>query len=1297
MNHRGDGVDPETDTKDGEVLADLFDTFLQAILDGRQPDLDAHRRERPDLQDRIQKTWALACSVAGRREPSRPVLGGYEILRELGHGGMGTVYLACHQALQREVAIKVLPHSLAMSPRAKQRFLEEARALARFRHDHVVHVHRILDHADMLAFEMEYIDGPSLRSLILALRQKQKPQAIASLAEVLGLPTEALGTRNTVEWFVRMGIKIARALADVHRHGLVHRDIKPSNILLRTNGQPVLADFGLAREEDLDTSHTSFAGTPVYAAPERLRSGDADVDARADVYSLGVTLYEALSLDSPFGGKTTNEVLRRIEEGRLPSLRKRAPHVSHDLEVVIGKAMERERRHRYATADEFADDLERLLSLQPIKARPAGPLRSAWKFVRRHQKVAMAAAGGAVLVTAIALPVAAHARGIVAAAALADSERHEARSRLLCPENLYSSWSPARRGAQQQTLRMTSVRDAQLAELERALASYDRALTATPDDAALVLEHAVVHTVTQLLRDEADTRTGPALGGGDTAAMPPLTGILMQQVVAGTDRKIDFHSLLATATQPDLFAAGLFAFLRNDHDTSEICWRRIDAGGPERPFVDACLALQMFEQGGHERAYPRLFHAVRAFPKATALAFAMAEAAIFTNDLALAEQWLAAIPETKGSNIARAQRKRLETDMLAAQGDYEAARKGYAELRSTDSTDPEPLLRMASLALRRGSLREAEAIYREVLRRWPDLAPPRLQLARLALQRHDLPGYLHIARDVMEADLGRMASPTAAQLADVLRLGGLATLHLELCQLLGRGPGALRSNDATPLTSWLRPSQVAGIAEALRMLRVFDRNFARATQVDPRPVGATIRAVWHTLADLPQLAAVVTPPVYAAVLLALPGHVEQATRWLDPILLPYQQSLGNRMVPVGVRRLFSNSLTGFSYFYGYQVQRVGDLDGDTLDEICITAPPLGGAKGGYLELRNLGDGALLRVWEGGDESRAFARAVTALDDVDGDLCNDLLISTPMRDPGMGQRSVVSLRSGRSGDEIWAIEDDTASFGTALANLGDLDGDGTSDFVVGIPPMSLDAHDRGRAIVYSGRSGHPLYEVIAERGGVWFGAAVANAGDTNGDGINDLIVGGNFGHAPGVVSLFDGRNGSLLSTFGEEDPDADFGMQVVGLGDVDGDGHADIAIGAPAISGGGREPGQVHVLSGRTGRSIYQLRGDRGGDCFGAVLCPMPWYRKTTEPALAVGARRGGPIGNGYVRVFSAADGQPKQTSAGTGMRMFAYSLVDLGDLDGDGFRDLGVSTVGPAGYALWVIHYGQTPPDQRDH
>ncbi|MBX3464565.1 MAG: protein kinase [Planctomycetes bacterium] len=1281
MSNGADEASGGTDTQDDELLADLFDDCLQAILDGREPDLDRLRRERPDLLPRIEQTWALACSVAGRREPSRPVLGGYEILRELGHGGMGTVYLARHEILQREVAIKVLPHSLALSPHARQRFLDEARALARLRHEHVVHVHRIVDHAEMLAFEMEYIEGPSLRDLVAGLRQHPKPRAIQSLAEVLAVPVEALGTRNPVEWFVRLGIKMARALAEVHRHGLVHRDVKPSNILLRRNGEPVLADFGLAREGEAGGTRATFAGTPVYAAPERLRTGDADLDARADVYSLAISLYEALTLTPPFAGTSSDAVLRRIEAGRLPALRQLAPHVARDLETVIGKAMEPDRRHRYPTADAFADDLERLLALQPIQARPAGPARRAWKFLRRHQRLAVAAACGAVLVGSAAGLLVAQADAQAAARERAAAERHAARERLLCPENLYLSWSPTMSGVGQQALYLASRQAARLAELEGALRHYDAAIAAMPEDAGLRTEGAAVRAIADRLRNRHDAAEPPV-------DLPPLTAHLATAAEGEPVDDAEFRRLLARASARDRFTAGLVAFLRGASRCGEACWQGLDADPADQAFRDACTALQPIGEGSYERAYPRLFLATRVFPAASALGYAMAEAAIAAGDLDLAEQWIGAIPTSQGSMVAQARRRLLETDVLAARGQYEDARRGYAELRAADASDPEPLLRLAALALRQGAMREAESIHREVRRRWPDLATPRLQSARFALQRRNLAEYLDAARHVLALDLDREPRRRVLQFAEILRLGGLHELHAELCAAIGHPPGALRSDDAVPLGAWLRPGHQRGLVQALRLLQTFDRHLAAVRHGESRPVAAALRAGWHTVASVPELAKLCGWPAYTAVLAGLPLGTEAATQWISPRLLGYQRALGDRLRRIDARTLFERALPDQTVAYGHVLLRVPDADGDTLEDLCVAAPPAGTRGGGYLEWRRLADGSLQRTWSHDDDSQSFGLAVVALGDVDGDLCTDLLVGAPMARRNTYASAAVSLRSGRGGDELWRLDDDTPSFGAALASLGDLDGDGIADAAVGIPPMTLSPADRGRVLVLSGRTGRPLFEVTADRGGVWFGGAVADAGDTNGDGFVDLLVGGNFGRTPGLVALFDGRNGALLSTLADADASTDFGRSVLGIGDVDGDGLADIAIGAPGSSSAGRLPGEVHVVSGRTGRTLYQLRGDSAGDAFGSVLCRLPWYRRDRRPALAVAARSGGPLGTGYVRVFDVGSGAPLQTLSNSVGRVGA-ALVDLGDLEGDGLRDLGILVLRPSAAFVMVASWAQ--------
>jgi serine/threonine protein kinase len=185
----------------------------------------------------------------------------------------------------------VLPHSFGLSAHSRQRFLEEAKALARVHHEHIVGIHRIVDDGDLLAFEMEYIDGPSLQMVLTHLRQVKerdgRAPSLEHVAELLQLPTAALGANNLTQFFVRVARQIGGALGAVHHAGFVHRDVKPANVLLRRNGLPVLADFGLVRDTELERTHkTGFAGTPVYSSPEQLR-GNAPIGPATDVYALG--------------------------------------------------------------------------------------------------------------------------------------------------------------------------------------------------------------------------------------------------------------------------------------------------------------------------------------------------------------------------------------------------------------------------------------------------------------------------------------------------------------------------------------------------------------------------------------------------------------------------------------------------------------------------------------------------------------------------------------------------------------------------------------------------------------------------------------------------------------------------------------------------------------------------------------------------------------------------------------------------------------------------------------------------
>jgi hypothetical protein len=1244
----------EPDPRDEELLAELFDRLLQDILEGRNPDLDAICPDRPDLREGIARTWRLACSVAGRREPSQPLLAGYEVVRELGHGGMGTVYLARHESLRRDVAIKVLPRALALSHAAKQRFLAEARALAQIRHDHVVRIHRIVDQSDLLAFEMEFIDGPSLQTLIARLRRTQRPFAAANLANALGLGA-GVRIRSTVEWHVQLFIRVARALGHVHRHGLVHRDVKPSNILLRADGTPVLADFGLALADGPDDGPTRFAGTPVYAAPERLRGGDEGVDARADVYSLGVSLYEALTMCAPFPGTTTHEVLRRIDTGAAPELRKAAPHVPRDLALVVQKAMDPDPSRRYATADAFADDMERLLALEPIEAQPAGALRRAWQFVRRHRQLFVAAAASALVVA-----------GLFAAATARDAERRQladrtanelaaARSLLLAPSARPQPWSTDDPGAR--TRRGGAFDEERGRTLGAALAAYDRALALAPTDEAGRIERAAVAAAIALQQHDATARRqlSDAVRGAFDAAAAGRGGA----TAAAT----------ANAGDGDRLTAGLLAFLAGDHAGAGAWWRALPPTWQDQPLVAACHGFGLLADGAHARAYPRLALAARGLPAAEGLTLALAEAALAAGDLAAVRQHLARLATAADATTAPRARL-LAADLAAAEGRADDARRVYRELAADDAADPAPLVHLASLALRAGDRAGARRLLATVVARWPGHDEARRRLARLDLEERRLPAYLaHVRRAVQ----GIAADPVGAsrELRAVLALGGL---HAVASALAGerRADG---DDGGVPLQSWLPGHVVDAIAQAALALRTFDAAHAAATAIDARPVAAAVLTPALVVALAPHLLAQWPKPAMAA--LAAAGlHRRLPIERIAVALQPFQRALGDRFHTAKARNVVRMPNPGMPVVYGIAAVVAPDCDGDTLPDLCVAAAPAGARAGnGYVEVRNLQDGALLRTMRNGDEHAMFGRALAALDDIDGDRCADLVIGCPGGARGAAAPAAVEARSGRTGELLWRAESPVGTFGVAVAMLPDLDGDGRRDVAVGVPPASRSVDARGEVALLSARDGRELRRLPAPRAGVWFGAAVAAAGDVDGDGEEDLVVSGNFGGMAGCVVVLDPRTGRTITVLEDADAERDFGAAALGVGDLDGDGFADLVVTAPA-RGRTSLPGSVLAFSGRGGRPLYELRGEQAGEGFGASVAVLPSWRQDGRSALAVGTLRGGPNGTGYVRVFDAASALPLQTFAGNAAyARFGYGLIDLGDRDGDGLRDLGIVSV----------------------
>jgi serine/threonine protein kinase len=1247
-----------SDPRDEELLAELFDRLLQDILEGRNPDLDALHPERPDLREGIARTWRLACSVAGRREPGQPLLAGYEVVRELGHGGMGTVYLARHESLRREVAIKVLPRALALSHAAKQRFLAEARALAQIRHENVVRIHRIVDQADLLAFEMEYVDGPSLQTLIARLRRTQRPFAAANLANALGKAD--VRVRSTVEWHVQLFIRIARALGHVHRHGIVHRDVKPSNVLLRADGSPVLADFGLALAAEPEDGPSRFAGTPVYAAPERLRGGDEGIDARADVYSLGVSLYEALSMRAPFPGNTTHEVLRSIDTGAAPELRRAAPHVPRDLAVVVHKAMDPDPACRYPSADAFADDLERLLALEPIEARPAGTLRRAWQFVRRHRQLLLAAtASAAVVAGAFVVAAKSEAERMDAAARVA-AELSTARSSLLAPAARPRPWSTDHPGAR--TRRSGALDAARRHALEAARDGYDRALAIVAD--------------ARMVRAERDAVAAAiALHTGEAAACAAIRRRLPAAATSAFDAAAAGRGSAAAAArtpadEADRITAGLLAFLAGDHAGAAAWWRALPNEVQDQPLVAACQGLFLLADGAHARAYPRLALAGRSLPQADGLALALAEAALAAGDLAAARQHLAGLADA--ADAATAPRARLlAADLAAAEGRTDEARRTYRDLAADDAADPAPLVRLATLAVQDGERAGARRMLATVVSRWPAHDEARRRLARLDLEERRLADYLAHARYAVGA-LAADAAGANRELRAVLALGGLGGVT----QALVGDAHPTADESAVPLQSWLPKPVVAGIARALLLWRTFAAAHAAAAAIDARPVAAALLTPGALVATAAPHLLLAAPRSAAASLAVLGLHHLLPIDRIGGLLLPFQRALGVRYHAAGARTVVRAPNPGMTVVYGLAAAVAPDCDGDALPDLCIAAAPSGARAGnGYVEIRSLHDGALLHTLRGGDDHALFGRALAVLGDLDGDGCAELCIGSPAGSRAQPTRAAVEVRSGRTGALVWRVEGGASTFGVALATVADIDGDGDRDVAVGQPADRLDGDARGAVVLLSGRDGRELRRCAAPRGGVWFGASLAGGGDVDGDGGDDLVVGGNFGGAPGCVVALDPRSGRTLAVLEDADSEREFGAGVHGIGDLDGDGHADLVVTAPARSRTAL-PGSVLAFSGRGGRLLYELRGERGNEGFGAAVATLPSWRRDGRPALAIGAVRGGPSGTGYVRVFDAADARPLQTFAGnTAYARFGYNLVELGDRDGDGLCELGIVSV----------------------
>ena len=442
---------------DDPRVLEVVEQYMQELEAGRLPDRNSYVQRYPELSASIaQCLEGLELVHGGMRSktrkrlaaPSPPTnlsderlampLGDFQIVRELARGGMGIVYEAIQLSLGRRVALKVLPFATTLDARHLRRFKIEAQAAALLHHTHIVPIYAVGCERGLHFYAMQLIQGDSLATVIKQLRERngrsQKKVNSSNIHDPSPLPsaTPAFQLRTVGEskgeasfnstldvsrtltgnasvlnehycrHVARLMVQAAEGLEHAHQSGVVHRDIKPANLMLDATGNVWITDFGLAQLQSDNgiTRSGDFVGTFRYMSPEQMSGQRTVIDHRADIYSLGATMYELLTLESAFPAENHQDLLYQVLHAEPRSLRQWNRNIPPELETIVLKALSKNPADRYRSAGDFAADIKRYLDNKPILAQRPSLVDRAKKWSRRHPSVVIA---GAILLFAIAV------------------------------------------------------------------------------------------------------------------------------------------------------------------------------------------------------------------------------------------------------------------------------------------------------------------------------------------------------------------------------------------------------------------------------------------------------------------------------------------------------------------------------------------------------------------------------------------------------------------------------------------------------------------------------------------------------------------------------------------------------------------------------------------------------------------------------------------------------------------------------------------------------------------------------